>query len=102
MLRIKSPYSYEFNLYIIEKMKADLRKSASFFLQRIEFSGKEYTLDQCIESLTQEKGVILFKLEILVKHLVYNRRELFWLRVVENYSSSLSIEYLHYRSRGRI
>lgn len=97
MLEIHSNYPPEFNGYLLKKIKADLRKSAFFFNPTFLFRNKEYTLDQCIDSLFCYRRKIYFKLEMPVRHLIYNNRQLFWLNIIELYKISLDKEYLSWK-----
>ena len=99
MLEIHSNYSTQFNEYLLKKIKADLKKSAFFFNSVFIFHGKKYTLNQCIESLCVEKGVIKFNLYLPIKHLVYNNRQLFWVNVIKRYSDSLDKLYLLWKGK---
>lgn len=102
MLYIESNKPHEFNLYIIKKVKADLKKSAFTLNPYFIFKNKRYTLKQCIDSLYVNKktGIITYKEIYPVKHLIYNNRQLFWLSVLEDYNNNLNYYYMIWRSEN--
>ena len=97
MLDIRSPYSSQFNEYLIKKIKADLRRSAFSFNDEFVFFGKLYSLKQCIDSLQCSKGKICFALIYPIKHLIYNNRQFYWKDIMEKYSNSIDEEYFLWR-----
>lgn len=99
MLSITTKYPKEFNEYLIKKIKGDLKKSSLFFHPSFIFRDEEYSMDTCIDSLSIFRGRIFFKLEIVIKHLVYNRRQLFWLEIMKNYQTNLGKEFFLWKSK---
>ena len=55
MFSIKTDRPKAFNIYLIGKIKADLNKSAFFFLPIFIFRGKKYSVKGCINSIYLEK-----------------------------------------------
>ena len=98
MLSIKTPYSKEFNEYLMKKIKKDLKNASSLFNSSFIFRGDTYTIEQCINSLYVFRGEILFKMDMVVKHLIYNNRQLFWLEIIENYQLNIGKEFFIWKS----
>lgn len=99
MLEIHSNYSTQFNEYLLSKIKADLKKSAFFFSPVFLYQNKVYTISRCINSLTITKNIIHYRLYPQIKHLIYNNRQLFWLEVINYYSTNISREYLIWKGK---
>jgi hypothetical protein len=99
LVTIHSTYAPQFNEYLIEKIKADLKQSAFFFNPVFIFHNRGYTLSQCIDSLYYHKNKIQFKLYIPIKHLIYDNRQLYWLTIMNQYSESLDREYLLWKAK---
>jgi hypothetical protein len=99
MLEIVSNKPSQFNTYLVKKIKADLKKSAFFFNPTFLFNGKKYSIKRCIDSLQCKKNKIFFSELIPIKYLIYNNRQLYWVKIMKYYSDNLNREYLLFVGR---
>ncbi len=99
MLEIRSNRPSQFNTYLVKKIKADLRQSALFFNPTFMFNGKKYSVRHCIDSLQCKKNKIFFSELLPIKYLIYNNRQLYWLKIMGYYAENLNREYLLYAGK---
>ena len=99
ILQIKSDKSISFNNYLIKKIKADLAQSALFFNPTFLYHGKEHFVQKCIDSLQYKKGYICFSELLPIKYLIFNNRQLYWLKIMDYYQRNLNREYLIWRGK---
>lgn len=94
MFSIKTDRPKAFNIYLMGKIKADLNKSAFFFLPIFIFRGKKYSVKGCINSIYLEKDKIAFKEVIPIKSLYFNHRHLYWKTVLDHYQNNIDYYYI--------